>query len=208
MDGRFRHDRVEEGVPSVFRRQPFSRHIALKYHPDVSKESKAEARFKEVSEAYEALGDKEKRVAYDRLLQSGYHQGDDFQPPPDWQTQTGFSDSGFSDEGRVDFSDFFSSIFGGGFKAGSSRRRQNFYGSDNPAAADVYAEITLQLVDAYKGGEKRIAYQSPEVQQNGQVIMKKYTIDVSIPGIGLALQLLDELEQLRAKVKLLEYPLK
>ncbi|MBF8276562.1 MAG: DnaJ-class molecular chaperone CbpA [Candidatus Brocadiaceae bacterium] len=158
------------------------RQLALKYHPDVSKEAKADARFKEVSEAYEALGDKEKRVAYDRLLQSGYHQGDDFQPPPDWQTQTGFGDSGFSDEGRVDFSDFFSSIFGGGFKAESSRRRQNFYGSDNPAAADIYAEIILQLVDAYKGGEKRIAYQSPEVQQNGQVIMKKYTIDVSIPA--------------------------
>ncbi len=158
------------------------RQLARKYHPDVSKEAKAEARFKEVSEAYEALNDKEKRVAYDQLRQSGYHQGDNFQPPPDWQTQQGFRDSGFSDENRVDFSDFFSSIFGGGFKAGSSRRRQNFYGSDNPAAADVYAEITLQLLDAYQGGEKRIVYQSPEVQRNGQVIMKNHTIAVSIPA--------------------------
>ena len=158
------------------------RQLARKYHPDVSKETKAEARFREITEAYEALNDKEKRVAYDQLRQSGYHQGDEFRPPPDWRTQQGFGDRGFSSEDRDDFSDFFSSIFGGGFKTGSSRRRQNFYGSDNPAAADTYAEITLPLVDAYQGGKKRIVYQSPEVQHNGQVLMKKHTIDVSIPA--------------------------
>lgn len=158
------------------------RQLARKYHPDVSKEPRAEVRFKEVTEAYEALHDKEKRVAYDHLRQSGYRQGDEFKPPPDWQAQEGFRDRGFSAEDRADFSDFFSSIFGGGFKTGTSRRRQNFYGSDNPAAADTYAEITLPLVDAYQGGEKRIVYQSPEVQDNGQVIMKKHTIDVSIPA--------------------------
>ncbi|MDR4508939.1 MAG: DnaJ domain-containing protein [Candidatus Brocadiaceae bacterium] len=158
------------------------RQLALMYHPDISKEPKAEASFKEATEAYEALHDKEKRVAYDRLRQSGYHQGDEFQPPTDWQTQRGFRDRGFSAEERADFSDFFNSIFGGGFTTGTSRRRQNFYGFDNPAAADTFAEITLPLVDAFRGGEKRIVYQSPELQQNGQVIMKKHTIDISIPA--------------------------
>src|SRR5262245_47467324 len=59
------------------------RRLARKYHPDVSKEKDAEAKFKEVQEAYEVLKDPEKRAAYDQLG-SNWKAGQDFRPPPDF----------------------------------------------------------------------------------------------------------------------------
>ena len=69
------------------------RRLARKYHPDVSEEKDAEARFKELSEAYEVLGDKDKRATYDQLG-SGWHQGDDFRPPPGWDFGGGRAGNG------------------------------------------------------------------------------------------------------------------
>jgi len=86
------------------------RKLARKYHPDVSKEKNAEAKFKDVQEAYEVLKDPEKRAAYDQLGRD-YRPGQQFRPPPDWQQR--FSRPGsqrFSDLNG--FSDFFSSLFG------------------------------------------------------------------------------------------------
>ena len=59
------------------------RKLARKYHPDVSKEKDAEARFKELAEAYEVLKDPEKRASYDQLG-ANYKAGQDFSPPPEW----------------------------------------------------------------------------------------------------------------------------
>ena len=57
------------------------RQLARKYHPDVSKSPDAEARFKELGEAYAVLKDLEKRAAYDQLG-SNWKAGQDFRPPP------------------------------------------------------------------------------------------------------------------------------
>lgn len=95
------------------------RKLARKYHPDVSKEKDAETKFKDVSEAYEALKSADKRAEYDDLRRYGQH-GQPFQGPPGWQSRGGF---GGQDTG--DFSDFFSSIFGNrgpGFGGGQSGR--------------------------------------------------------------------------------------
>ena len=93
------------------------RKLARKYHPDVSKEMDAEAKFKDASEAYEALKSADKRAEYDELRKYGQH-GQPFQGPPGWQSRGGFG--GGQDAG--DFSDFFSSIFGsrGGLPSRSS----------------------------------------------------------------------------------------
>jgi curved DNA-binding protein len=62
------------------------RTLARKYHPDVSKAPDAEARFKELGEANAVLKDLEKRAAYDQLG-SNWQAGQDFRPPPDWNTR-------------------------------------------------------------------------------------------------------------------------
>src|SRR5262245_39208931 len=82
------------------------RRLARKYHPDVSKEKDAEARFKEVGEAYEVLRDPEKRAAYDAL--GTRKPGEEFRPPPDWQHEYGSR----ADE-AAEHSDFFEQMFGG-----------------------------------------------------------------------------------------------
>src|ERR1700758_1373989 len=69
------------------------RRLARKFHPDVSKETNAEQKFKEVQEAYEVLKDPEKRAAYDQLG-SEWKSGQQFRPPPDWGSGYEFSGGG------------------------------------------------------------------------------------------------------------------
>ena len=63
------------------------RKLAQKYHPDVSKDPQGEEKFKEIAEAYQTLKDPEKRAAYDQLGKQ--RPGQDFTPPPGWETQFG-----------------------------------------------------------------------------------------------------------------------
>src|ERR1700692_3718165 len=75
------------------------RRLARKYHPDVSKEPNAEARFKEMQEAYEVLKDPEKRAAYNQLG-ADWKAGEQFRPPPDWGSGFEFSGGGARGGGR------------------------------------------------------------------------------------------------------------
>src|SRR5687768_147093 len=117
------------------------RRLARKYHPDVSKEANAEARFKEVQEAYEVLKDPQKRAAYDQLG-SNWRQGQEFRPPPDWGQNFEFSGS-FGEEGG--FSDFFSSLFGQRPGAGGGRARGAGARGFAMAGDDQVATIEIDL---------------------------------------------------------------
>lgn len=94
------------------------RQLAKKYHPDKTKGDKAgEEKFKEVNEAYEVLGDEEKRKKYDRFGQYGNFTGGANFNPKDFESIfggfKGFKGGGFSQGNPGGFSDFFSALFGG-----------------------------------------------------------------------------------------------
>lgn len=154
------------------------RRLARKYHPDVSTETDAEKRFKEIGEAYEVLKDPEKRAAYDRLG-SHWHAGDDFRPPPGWETHGGF--------GGSQFSDFFDALFGnrGGFGEGPNPFEGIFGGRRGPgngAGNDQTAKVAVTLEEAYGGTTKTVSLQSPESDIRGQVRSKLRNLRVKIPA--------------------------
>jgi len=151
------------------------RKLARKYHPDVSKEPDAEARFKELGEAYEVLKDAEKRAAYDQLG-ANYKGGQDFRPPPDWNTGFEFSGGGYTGGDAQDYSDFFSSLFGKEFRSGGAGRA-----SPHAKGEDHHAKVLIDLEDAYHGATRAITLRVPAMDAQGHVITKERVLNVTIP---------------------------
>ena len=164
------------------------RRLARKYHPDVSKEPNAEAQFKEMQEAYEVLRDPEKRAAYDQLG-SEWKSGQSFHPPPDWGSGFEFSGrpAGAGRAGRrqpgataggtyseEEFSDFFSSLFGGGSPFAGARGRAG--------GRDHHARIDVTLEEAYRGTSRMLELKRPEVKPDGSVELHSHTVRVTIPA--------------------------
>jgi curved DNA-binding protein len=152
---------TEDEIRSAFRK------LARKYHPDVAKDKKAaEEKFKEINEAYEVLGDPEKRKKYDQLG-ADWNRPGGFQPPPQWQQEGQQPGGGFyqwgGDGGGVQFefdgtgfSDFFEAFFGGG------RGRSAFGGFGGRQAtaergADVEADIMVPLEEALHGSTRTVS---------------------------------------------------
>ncbi len=150
------------------------RRLARKFHPDVSKEPDAETRFKEVGEAYEVLKDPDKRAAYDQLG-SDWQTGQDFRPPPNWDT--GFEFSG-DHGGSGGFSDFFEALFGsaGMKRPGGARGR-----GGRASGEDHHARIEISLEDAYHGATRVITLQVPGVTPDGHVVTRQHSLNVRIP---------------------------
>src|SRR5437870_3337909 len=151
----------DEEIRSAFRK------LARKHHPDVAKDKKAaEEKFKEINEAYEVLGDPEKRKKYDQLG-ADWNRPGGFQPPPGWQWEAQQPGGGFyqwgGDGGGVQFefggtgfSDFFEAFFGGG------RGRSAFGGFGGRQAtaergADVEADIMVTLEEALRGSTRTVS---------------------------------------------------
>lgn len=133
------------------------RKLARKYHPDVNPNNKeAERRFKEINEAYQVLGDEEKRKKYDQM-------GTDWQNgAAEEEVLRRYARAGAAEAGEAGmgggFSDFFERFFGG---LGGGRVRGFDFGEEFPRrrgrrAPDLHAEVTITLAEAMQGAQKRI----------------------------------------------------
>lgn len=152
------------------------RKLARKYHPDISKEPNAEARFKEVGEAYVVLKDPEKRAAYDRL--DPRKMGDrEFHPPPDWDFGFEFSGAGPADAGGANFSDFFEELFGRQAYSTHSAHGAQF----KARGQDHHAKVLVDLEDAFHGATRNINLQSTELDEHNRVRVTNRTLSVKIP---------------------------
>jgi len=152
------------------------RKLARKYHPDVSKEKNAEAKFKELGEAYEVLKDPEKRAAYDRLG-SNWKAGEDFRPPPHWDEGFEFKSGGFTCGDAGAFSDFFEQLFGrAGFRP-SGREQRDF----QMRGQDSHAKIYIDLEDSTHGATRSISLSTPEMNAQGHVQVKQRNLNIKIP---------------------------
>jgi molecular chaperone DnaJ len=123
------------------------RALAKKYHPDMNPDNKeAEAKFKEVNEAYEVLSDADKRAKYDQFGHAAFD-------PASGAGGSGFGGfgGGFGDFG--DIGDIFGSFFGGGFGGGSARR------ANAPTRGeDVSARVNITFEEAVFGIKREISY--------------------------------------------------
>ncbi len=137
------------------------RKLARQYHPDVAKnKAQAEEKFKEINEAYEVLGDAEKRKKYD-ALGAHWKQGSEFRPPPGWEPfGGGFRGARRGRRGGVEFefdgtgfSDFFEQIFG--------QRGGGGFGFEPQTSAergrDLEADIMVTLEEALRGSLRSIS---------------------------------------------------
>jgi curved DNA-binding protein len=162
-------DATPEQIKSAYRK------LARKYHPDVSKEGDAEARFKEMGEAYKVLKDPESRASYDRLG-ANWRNGQDFQPPP----ETGgfhFSQGSTAGFDGMDFGDFFEQMFGqqAGWGRSAGTRNTHLQGQDH------HAKVQIELEDAYRGAERTITLRMPEADESGRIAQRDKTLSVNIP---------------------------
>lgn len=175
-------DATPDAIKKAFRK------LARKYHPDVNKEAGAEAKFKEINEAYEVLSDPEKRKRYDTLGEN-WKAGQDFTPPPGWEEAFRGRGGGihfdFGGGGAGGFSDFFSQLFGGMGMGGMGGMggmhgmggMGGMGGGFRPRGQDAEAELAVTLEELYSRAPRKVTLGVPGA--DGRVERK--TFNVKIP---------------------------
>jgi len=161
-------DATEEVIKKAFRK------LARKYHPDVAEDKKgAEEKFKEINEAYEVLGDPDKRRKYDQLG-AGWRDGGT--PPPPYP--------GGGTEGRefhfggTGFSDFFEQYFSGGTRYGFPQEQDAT--PRGRRGSDIEGDILVTLSEAMHGTVRPISLQSVN-RRSGQVETQDFQVRIP-PG--------------------------
>jgi curved DNA-binding protein len=142
------------------------RKLARQHHPDVSKAPEAEARFKEVAQAYATLKDPEERAAYDSL--GARRTGEEFRPPPDWSRQFTAGEDAFSD---MDLADLLASLHRA--RHGDARHGRSLRGRDYEAALrlsleDAHRGTTVSLDVEHEDGARTLAVTVPPGATEGQ----------------------------------------
>jgi curved DNA-binding protein len=165
-------DATQDEVKRAYRK------LARKHHPDLSKEPDAEAKFKEIGEAYEVLKDTDKRAAYDRLGED-IRAGQEFRPSPDWDA--GYEHrGGFSEDDGAAFSDFFETLFGQQqARQGGASEQIKIRGGNH------HVRIIIDVEDAYKGATRTISLRMPVLEEGGHVVLRERKLNLKIPkGVG------------------------
>ncbi|MFK7837458.1 MAG: DnaJ C-terminal domain-containing protein [Sulfitobacter sp.] len=158
-------DANADDIKKAFRKR------ARKYHPDINTGADAEAKFKDLNEAYEVLKDPERRAAYDQLGQEPPQGQGAYRPPPGWDTGYSFSEGGPQSE--AGFSDFFETLFRRG--AGQSG------GMGSAQGADSHGRIEIAVEDSYRGATRQLSLRSPVMGPDGKVALQNRTVNVTIP---------------------------
>lgn len=155
----------EEQIKQAYRK------LARKYHPDVSKESGAEEKFKEVAEAYQTLKDPQKRAAYDQL--GAHHPGEDFRPSPDWQKQWQWQpgDEAMFAE-NLDLGDLFAHLGAGAARAGARRPMPG---------RDFEVAVPITIEEAYEGTQIDLDLNIPEYDEQGRLRRVPHAFRARIP---------------------------
>ena len=150
---------TEKEIKAAFRK------LARKHHPDANKNNKdAEEKFKEINEAYEVLGDSDKRKRYD-TLGNRFRGGSDFTPPPGFDFNFDFN-KGFTQTQDSPFSDFFEMLFGEALRSRSSPFQETFTQrytrpQTKRRGEDQHIDLYLSLEEAYKGTARKIDINVP-----------------------------------------------
>jgi len=144
------------------------RKLAREFHPDVAKDKKrAEEKFKEINEAYEVLGDADKRKKYDELGVN-WKSGAEFRPPPGHGGRGGGVDFEFQGTG---FSDFFEQMFGSRMRGGGFGGQPGFADEEaaEPPSRDIEGDIMVTLEEAKRGSVRTVTVRRENRTDSHQV---------------------------------------